>query len=297
MLISLKTRLCDKAVEVAKLAKAYYSTYMFGVIPSRIKGPGLEYIDLRDYTYGDDPRFIDWRASARLVKPDGDYRLVVREHLLERLVSNVFILDYSSSMDYGDKVETAVYVLTGFLSLAHFLNDLVDLIVLRGDKVIVRKGCDPMDALGFALNTICNVNPWGYVDLGKIGFYLNSMKNRRTVFVITDYAHQPSEISLLIDAARGLNMKPIFTLVTTKIESEKPDVNGLFNVIDLEHPGKRVVEELDVFYRAVAEHMKRIEIELMRKNVKFAVFKGLKQARYRRHLIIRLYAETRARTG
>lgn len=296
-MITLKTRLCDKAVAIARLAKAYYSTYMFGVIPSKIKGPGLEYIDLRDYTHGDDPRFIDWRASARLIKPDGDYRLVVREHLLERLVSNIFVLDYSSSMDYGDKVETAIYVLTGFLSLAHYLNDLVDLIVLRGDRAIIRKGCDPMDALGFTLHTICNVDPSGYVDLGKTGFYLNSMKNRRTVFVITDYAHQPGELSLLIDAARGLNMKPIFTVVTTKIELERPGVNGLFNIVDLEHPGKSFVEELDSYYKAVGEHMKRIEFELMKKNVKFAVFNGLTQARYRRHLIIRLYAETRARTS
>lgn len=291
----MRERICKKAVAVAKLAKAHFSTFRFGVVPSRVKGLGLEFVELREYIPGDDPRFIDWRASARLIKPDGDYRLVIREHLMEKFVNNIVVFDYSKSMDYGDKVETAIYAITGLLSVAYFLNDYVDLIVFRGDKTIVRSGVEPLTLVSYLLNIMCKLDPEGYADLFKASHYLSSFKGRSTVFLITDYAHQPSEFGFFIDVARGLGMEPVLVIVSTPLEIEAPDVDGFYELRDIEHPGKRALLSLSSFYEKVREYMVRIEASISKKNVKYVVFRGLRNAMSRKYLIPILYSETRIR--
>ncbi|MEM1877488.1 MAG: DUF58 domain-containing protein, partial [Desulfurococcaceae archaeon] len=288
-------RICRKAVAIAKLAKAHFSTFRFGVVPSRVKGLGLEFIELREYIPGDDPRYIDWRASARLIKPDGDYRLVVREHLMEKFVNNIVILDYSKSLDYGDKIETAIFAITGLLSIAYFLNDYIDFLVFKGDKTIVRSGIDPLTLISYVLNIVCRLEPEGYTDLFKASHYLGNFKGRRTVFLVTDYAHHTSEFSFFIDAARGLGMEPIIIIVSTPLEFEAPDIDGFFELRDIEHPVKRALLSLSSFYEKVREYMIRIEASISKKNVKYVVFKGLRNAMSRKYVIPILYSETRIR--
>lgn len=289
----MQTRICKKAVAVAKLAKAHFSSYRSGVVPSRVKGLGLEFIELREYIPGDEPRFIDWRASARLIKPEGDYKLVVREHLMEKMVNNTIVLDYSKSIDYGDKVETAVFAVTGLLSIAYFLNDYVDLVILRGDRVIVKSGADPLTLISYMLNIICKLEPEGQVDLYKSSHYLSSFKGRRVAFLVTDYAHYISEYGLFIDVARSSRLEPIIILVSTPLEIKAPDIDGFFEVIDLEQPSRRAVLSLSSFYEKAREYMVKIEASLSRKNAKYIVFRGLRDAMSRKYVIPILYSETR----
>jgi uncharacterized protein (DUF58 family) len=49
-----------------------------GIRPRPARGEGTEFESLRDYVDGDDPRHVDWRASARRG------RLMVRQHQTER---------------------------------------------------------------------------------------------------------------------------------------------------------------------------------------------------------------------
>lgn len=63
------------------------------------KGGAVEFSDYREYTAGDDPRRVDWKAYARLG------RLYVKEFMDERQDSVLFIFDTSASMDWGDGEE------------------------------------------------------------------------------------------------------------------------------------------------------------------------------------------------
>jgi len=49
-----------------------------GIRPRRARGEGSEFESMREYTVGDDPRHVDWHASARR------HRLIVRQHQTER---------------------------------------------------------------------------------------------------------------------------------------------------------------------------------------------------------------------
>jgi uncharacterized protein (DUF58 family) len=60
---------------------------------SRNRGPGLEFADYRRYSFGDDPRFLDWNAYLRLGK------LFLKIYQTEEHVPVRVLLDTSRSMD------------------------------------------------------------------------------------------------------------------------------------------------------------------------------------------------------
>ncbi len=69
---------------------------------SRFRGSGLDFEDLRPYQPGDDPRRIDWRASARLRKP------FVRLYAETRLATTWIVLDRGASMRFGTRIRLKV---------------------------------------------------------------------------------------------------------------------------------------------------------------------------------------------
>ena len=64
----------------------------FGIKPSRRRGEGMDFESLRDYVPGDDPRRLDWAASARRGRP------VVRLFQHERNHTVIVALDSSRLM-------------------------------------------------------------------------------------------------------------------------------------------------------------------------------------------------------
>jgi len=60
---------------------------------SRTRGPGVEFADYRHYTFGDDPRSLDWNAYLRLGK------LFLKIYETEQHIPVRILLDSSVSMD------------------------------------------------------------------------------------------------------------------------------------------------------------------------------------------------------
>ncbi len=95
-------------------------------------GMGLEFLDLREYRFGDDARRIDWRASARNVNE----RLLVRVYRVERRVQVDLVVDLTSSMGFKEKPLILIRALGVILGLAERLKDVIRPAVLReGVKV------------------------------------------------------------------------------------------------------------------------------------------------------------------
>src|SRR5260221_4316547 len=62
---------------------------------SAIKGSGFEFDQIRDYSFGDDIRFIDWKASAR------NDKLLVKQYIEERSRTIFLVVDVSQSSMFG----------------------------------------------------------------------------------------------------------------------------------------------------------------------------------------------------
>src|ERR1700692_3109683 len=60
---------------------------------SRTRGPGVEFADYRHYSYGGDPRSLDWNAYLRLGK------LFLKIYETEQHIPVRILLDCSESMD------------------------------------------------------------------------------------------------------------------------------------------------------------------------------------------------------
>ncbi|MBU0653577.1 MAG: DUF58 domain-containing protein [Gammaproteobacteria bacterium] len=69
-----------------------------GEVPSRYRGAGLDYAESRPYQPGDEPRYFDWRVTARTGKP---YTKQFRE---ERRPAVFILLDRRSRMRFGTRV-------------------------------------------------------------------------------------------------------------------------------------------------------------------------------------------------
>ena len=70
------------------------------------RGQGIDVADLREYTPGDDLRYIDWNVTARMDTP------YVREFLEDRELTCWLLLDHSASMGFGPVDRTKARVLT-----------------------------------------------------------------------------------------------------------------------------------------------------------------------------------------
>jgi uncharacterized protein (DUF58 family) len=63
-----------------------------GVRALRLRGEGRSFAGLRDYVLGDDPRFVDWKATARRNK------LMTREFTIEQSQTVITLIDSGRSM-------------------------------------------------------------------------------------------------------------------------------------------------------------------------------------------------------
>src|SRR5664279_5610243 len=66
------------------------------------RGHGLDLADLREYQYNDDVRHIDWNVTARMQTP------YVREFNEDRDLTAWFLLDLSTSLDFGSRIKKPV---------------------------------------------------------------------------------------------------------------------------------------------------------------------------------------------
>jgi uncharacterized protein (DUF58 family) len=82
---------------------------------SNLRGPGVEFADVREYQYGEDARLIDWTLTAR------SDRVFVRESHPERGLDAWLIVDTSASLDWGTalvlKREAAIEMASAAASL------------------------------------------------------------------------------------------------------------------------------------------------------------------------------------
>lgn len=104
---------------------------MVGDTRSAIKGTGYEFDQIREYVVGDDIRFIDWNASARM------NTLLVKQYTEERLRTIFLAVDVSKSEFFGSSQTTKrdlVAQLASALALvASHGNDRVGLILFSDE--------------------------------------------------------------------------------------------------------------------------------------------------------------------
>ncbi len=166
-----------------------------GQYRSGFRGQGLEFDDFREYMPGDEPRFIDWKVTARTGTP------YVRKFHEEREQALLLAVDVSGSMHYagaGSDDTKLEYAATIAAVLAYSA-------ALNGDKVgLLLFGCAPTFYLPAAkgmkqclriVREILSASPTGQdADMETVAtLILQTQRKRSIVCLLSDFLQKPDK--------------------------------------------------------------------------------------------------------
>ncbi len=124
-------------------ARAVVEGFWTGLHRSPYHGFSVEFTEYRQYTPGDDPRYLDWRVFAR------SDRYFIKKYEDETNLRVHLVADQSRSMDYGSRgITKATYAATLAATLAYFLHGQGDAVGLMTFDERVREYLPARHKLG-----------------------------------------------------------------------------------------------------------------------------------------------------
>ncbi len=208
------------------------SNHIFaGEYHSTFKGRGMSFSEVREYTPGDDVKFIDWNVTARFNTP------FVKVFEEERELIVMLLVDISSSSLFGTQLRSKRELITELGAVLSFSattnNDKVG-VIFFSDKV--EKYIPPKKGKGHILRIIRELialEPTNTTDtnVGLALEFLNNVIKKKTIaFLLSDFVSKPYEQPLQL-AARRHDLVGIH--VYDKYDKELPPA-GLIQMQDAE---------------------------------------------------------------
>lgn len=218
-----------------------------GKYHTAFKGRGMLFSEVREYSYGDDVRNIDWNVTART----GDAYVKVYEE--ERELSVMLLIDVSGSLSFGStkgvKKEIVAELAATLAFSALQNNDKVGAIFFT-DKIKTylppKKG--KRNLLRIIRELLYLEGEGNATNLGEALEYLNNTQNKRNiVFIISDFITPDYEKQLTIASRRhdivGIN-------IFDPMEKILPNV-GLIEAKDMETGQKIIIDTADENQRKI----------------------------------------------
>lgn len=212
-----------------------------GAYHSAFKGQGIEFDEVRAYTYGDDVRSIDWNVTARMGHP------YIKRFAEERELTILFLVDVSGSQVFGStqrsKAETAAEVAC-LLALSAVKNQDNVGLMLFSDRI--RNFIPPKKGRKAVLRIVREVLAAEETREGTnireaLEFLARVQKRRAVVFLLSDFLDAGYEAALRI-AARRHDL--ICCPIRDPNEDELPNV-GLIELEDAETGEAILVDTAD----------------------------------------------------
>lgn len=218
--------------------KGIVNTLFGGEYQSAFKGRGMEFSEVRAYTYGDDIRQIDWNVTART----GDPFIKVFEE--EREQTLMLCIDISKSGTFGSQSQSKMDLaieLAAVLAFSAIKNsDKVGLVLFSDhiEKVVPpKKGRTHVLRL---IRELYTTKPTGTgTDIADALSYINRLLDRRAIVVLTsDFQDKDFEKQLRIT-----NQKHdlVSIIINDHLEDELPDI-GLVKIRDAETGAEKIVD-------------------------------------------------------
>ena len=201
-----------------------------GSYHSAFKGRGMSFSEVREYSYGDDIRNIDWNVTARMNEP------FVKVFEEEREITMMLVVDISKSSFFGTQNQFKNEIIAEISAVLSFSaiqnNDKVG-VIFFSDKI--EQFIPPKKGKKHILRIIrelINIEPSeSGTDITVALKALNNLMKRRSIsFLISDFVDDNYEDALQI-AKRKHDLVGIH--LYDKFEQNLPDV-GLVQVVDAE---------------------------------------------------------------
>lgn len=227
----------DRALEILRevrriaiAGKRKAASQLGGEYSSSFRGQGLDFDEFRAFSYGDEPRYIDWKITARTNTP------YVRKFHEDRQRSLIFVVDCSSSMHYGSqrysKQEYAAMVVATMAYSAIMAGDKVGLLLFASRPVLYLSPSSAQQQVLRLIREILEVQPLAEAfDSDELrGFLMNTLRKRACVVLVSDFMFKAHKQPLAVLAVRH---ELIALGVFDQCEAQLPDA-GLVLLQDLE---------------------------------------------------------------
>jgi uncharacterized protein (DUF58 family) len=210
--------------------KSKVKTTLQGEHPSHYVGLGIEYEGTREYSFGDDYRRIEWGVTARTPpRPDGESPLFIKQYREEKNLSVLLILDQSGSMEYRNKVPTAVRLALVIADLAQKRSDYVGLVSFRDNVEFFLPPARSVEQAYRILSALCrSYRASETSNLRTMAVEVVRVLRRRSIVnLITDINHEASDFVFFARLMwAGGHMVNIF-LIADESEISLPNVGWL----------------------------------------------------------------------
>jgi uncharacterized protein (DUF58 family) len=207
------------------------NTVFAGEYHSVFKGRGMEFSEVREYTPGDDVRDIDWNVTARMGHP------YTKKFVEERELTVMFLVDASSSGQYGTKGKTKSEIIAELCALLAFSavknHDRVGLIIFSDqvEKFITpKKGRKHVlrvirEILSFTpRRKLTDINP-------ALKALIDVVTKRSTVFLVSDFI--AADCRKLLKIAHKKH-DVVAVVVEDPTEKDFPRISGAVQLEDAE---------------------------------------------------------------
>ena len=233
------SELLKKVRQIEIKTRGLSSNIFAGQYHTAFKGRGMAFSEVREYQFGDDTRDIDWKVTARYVRP---YVKVFEE---ERELTVMLLIDVSGSKDFGTvsqmkrDVTTEIAATLAFSAIQN--NDKIG-VIFFSDKI--EKFIPPQKGrrhILYIIRELIDFRPDDrQTDINQALKYLtNAIKKRCTAFLLSDFIDRGNYRDALTIANRKHDIVAI--QVYDRRETELPAV-GLMKVCDAETGQERWID-------------------------------------------------------
>ena len=233
------SELLKKVRQIEIKTRGLSNNIFAGQYRSAFKGRGMVFSEVREYQFGDDTRDIDWKVTARYVRP---YVKVFEE---ERELTVMLLIDVSGSKDFGTVSQMKRDVTTetaATLAFSAIQNNDKTGVIFFSDKI--EKFIPPQKGrrhILYIIRELIDFRPDDrQTDINQALKYLtNAIKKRCTAFLLSDFIDRGNYHDALTIANRKHDIVAI--QVYDRRETELPAV-GLMKVRDAETGQERWID-------------------------------------------------------
>lgn len=252
----------QKVRKIEIRTKGMVNSLFGGEYQSAFKGRGMEFAEVREYTYGDDIRQIDWNVTARTGDP------FIKQFEEEREQTLMLCVDISPSGIFGSKNQSKMELsieICAVLAFSAIKNgDKVGLVLFTDE---IEKVIPPKKGRLHVLRLIrelLTTEPQGTgTDLSEALSYVNRLLNRRAIVILaSDFQDEGYDRQMKI-TNRKHDLVNIF--INDKLEDELPDL-GLVPLKDAETGEEVLVDTSSEKLRNEYQKKRRIKKEKLRDN-------------------------------
>jgi uncharacterized protein (DUF58 family) len=261
----------SKIKQIELKSKLLSENIFSGEYHTAFKGRGMTFSEVRQYQFGDDIRSIDWNVTAR----HNDSHVKIFEE--ERELSLIFLIDVSSSNDFGGKTKTKKELSLELLGVLLFSalanNDQFGAVFITDE---IEKFIAPSKGKKHALNILKEFLALKSISKGtnlKVGldFLRERVKKKSVVFVISDFIDD----SNYLESMKWISKKhdAIAIQIKDELEEDLPNL-GIIQMTHSESGEKHWVDtSIPEVRRYISKQIdfrsRKLENELRRINAGF----------------------------